>query len=1050
MIGGATKLFGPAAINIVGGLIAKNLFGGAAKAITPEMMQSAVTKGLQDGGAIKGLESAAGNITRTVASKSSKGDNFITNNIVKIIPPSEDQIKMQTASQIKIDWHKLAQFLVGLAGVVLIGLGALWGALEITKGVKRDEIINAGIALAVSAWAISKVGYMVESMAWASKEVDFKGLLKILVGIAAVISVGLASFWVALQMTAGLKTQDILNAGLALAITVGVIGLTGLIMMEMVAVGKLVSKFQKEAITGLDAMVVVLAVIVGVSLIIGGISAVVGPAAMLAGAETLSIIATVFVKVGAILLIAAGVGALIVATEGIGAGLMLAGMSAMAAGVTIVTGTAIVVMQELEKIKEKPEDLKQKAQAFESVMNAIVNLTNSMGEMLKAMNFSIFDNTADIKAKFEGLNKFIKTLLEGDEGGGKGGIIGVIREIVSALKTLTPQSVQAASAIGNVLSAVGNIIGGLSKGAADIQKESSGWGTFSETNAANAAKVMEAAGKYISGPMAEAKTLITAVVDEIKGIPTASISVLKVAGPAIGSILGAVAQMITAIAPNVKEMQKVHTEEALIGSVTDKEFDSESLKKMSDYFSKVIGSVKESFPVLIKAITGDIVGLVKGLKPEEIKALQPIGSVIAAVSSLVSAVGGAIKPEESVKTEKMDGDAVKERVTKITKAAPDLAETFNKIKDSIPMLIDAMVEATKKVPADNGFIKKLETTKTLIEFIAKIPEVAKTLSEIPPVTSAGPPSERLIQPINSIIVFLQTLVNDDIIGELVTSVQEVGNAIKAAEGKNKIQPILESLAKTFGSIKDAVEKLNGIGTIDATGIITNISSAVDVFTKLSSPTGDASIFKLSTSLGTLSTGLSTLNLNAAGQNVGNQLTTFFNGSLFTTLNKISVPSLTPFTESIATFATDFEGVAATLTNSGVEPTLAAVNNIVEKINEMDAALAKTANVKFPARLQALASGMGMGKKMTAVVERGTATINVDLAVYMDASKIEKMILTGESQIRQRLNYIFKNSELHKTTTTQTETSQSLSQSPGWPNPLIAKDGSASSSPEKDD
>jgi len=109
------------------------------------------------------------------------------------------------------------------------------------------------------------------------------------------------------------------------------------------------------------------------------------------------------------------------------------------------------------------------------------------------------------------------------------------------------------------------------------------------------------------------------------------------------------------------------------------------------------------------------------------------------------------------------------------------------------------------------------------------------------------------------------------------------------------------------------------------------------------------------------------------------------------------------------------------------------------------AMSKAVDVKFPARLQALAGGIGLGKKMTVRVERGEATINVDLAVMMEVGKVEKVLLSGESAIRKRLNYLFENSRSADDNNGKPQRMQKQASDGGF-NSKISDDGNAGRMP----
>lgn len=98
--------------------------------------------------------------------------------------------------------------------------------------------------------------------------------------------------------------------------------------------------------------------------------------------------------------------------------------------------------------------------------------------------------------------------------------------------------------------------------------------------------------------------------------------------------------------------------------------------------------------------------------------------------------------------------------------------------------------------------------------------------------------------------------------------------------------------------------------------------------------------------------------------------------------------------------------ADALKSGGIATALGAVEEMVKRVNDLDTALAAGSKIDIPARLEAVAKGIGIGKTGVYKVTNKAVVVNVNFQISMNVDEVEKvMILRKESIVRDRLNFL---------------------------------------------
>jgi hypothetical protein len=132
---------------------------------------------------------------------------------------------------------------------------------------------------------------------------------------------------------------------------------------------------------------------------------------------------------------------------------------------------------------------------------------------------------------------------------------------------------------------------------------------------------------------------------------------------------------------------------------------------------------------------------------------------------------------------------------------------------------------------------------------------------------------------------------------------------------------------------------------------------------------------------------------------------------FENLNKISA-SMSGVPGSITTIANTYDVIAKqklALNKEGIATNIEAVAEMISQTQKLDDSLSKLPEFKFPAKLEALAKGMGLGGKYAYTVQSKEVVINVTFNVTMDAQELETVMISNKkSTIRDRINFALEN------------------------------------------
>lgn len=939
---------------------------------------------------------------------------------------TDEQVKNYKKMEVSVNWSKVLQFLVGLAGVVAIGLAAYWAALKIVKGKSIQDLIAAGAVMVVVAGTAVTMAEAFKKLE-AAKEIKIDEVGKFLALFAGVMLIGVAAMWAFVKMVKSYKitAADLVPIG-------GLILLMGVLGAVAAGVGALAVKVGELAKADPAALEIGLMTIGKISAAMIAAAAViilalklakdVQPTAMEGAAKILDAIGTLAMKAGVIAGEAMIIGGIIMATAGLGEGALLIGLTAIAGIVGALAGGAVLIMKELAQLNVgNVSEFKIKVDAFVLIMGVVLDMIDSTSDILDSVyQFTGFFASTDSNTKMvKQVTRFVKTLFKG--------LQGLIDSMIEAAKTIPIEQVEPIEAFAKLLEALGKVISSVADSAAKFAGDTSNfWENISPLNifgmnTHNVVKKMSAMTDFVDTLLPNLTDLVDTIINSMAGF-SADPASLAAAGQAFGAIFTAVAAMMQAIMPDPSKFQKTIDSSfgpkgvagfiMPVANIKQTQVDTQALSAGLDYVTDIITTLSDLLPDLVSSIGDELIRIVNGIDKEKIGGLSALGSLLGAVAQLAT---GLIPKSTEVKfPDKSNWTLVGDNVNNITVAAPDLGAMLEDLTDYLPPLIDAIIDAATGMPAGENVTAQIEQLQKVLEMLPNISSLGDTLAE-----SMGAESgifssaeentkakrDKMILGLSSMTDFLMALIYDSavlpaLMGVLKKASGILGDTSKVAETTEKLKTLFESLSNigsdTFSSILDFFNDLD-----------------VEVMKKLSESIGE----KMPALNGLvdkfLPLGEKMAEMGESLTEMGTQLlagAAINPDELIKNFNTVVDSVVKLFSSDLVEKASGIKDLAEhvqELIGAGVQPATTAVNDMMKAVKQIEESLNLGATFNLDAKLATFASKFGKvetkgGYKVTA----RDVNIYVNFKVSMDARPIEAIIVGNPSSvIKNRINLL---------------------------------------------
>lgn len=362
-------------------------------------------------------------------------------------------------------------------------------------------------------------------------------------------------------------------------------------------------------------------------------------------------------------------------------------------------------------------------------------------------------------------------------------------------------------------------------------------------------------------------------------------------------------------------------------------------------------------------------------------------------------------PEDMKKTAADASEALKNGISPAGAAAAPNMITPEQIENT-GRIMQAVMNLAGKIPVDASIKQKLDQMNDILETLGKITSV------LGDVKSGTGDLDALNKNMHFIYNILQTLNGELRTAEAwspslqdITAQFEKMNVSKlSSDNAIAVGTLLENLNKITTSISNASSSViikDQETPIQAVG--RQLTFVHNILKLLNGQTVDQ---VAGVSLSTLTTLIDSLTVSAASLEKAESVV-----KISQKLTELST-AMSTIPDNMNTVKEAFakmSGNSMTIQTNGMVENIKAVQDMVAKTRELDEALSKMPTLKFPAKLDTIANGMGIGGKFAYTVQSKEVVINVAFEVSMDVDKVEKVIITRQqSVIRDRLNFIMDN------------------------------------------
>jgi hypothetical protein len=624
----ALYLFGPAAMQALLGAGVGLLVKGLGKLLSKAFGSAAKSPSVQD--SIKKMHEDINGKLEKMQGGSQAGASQPT--------MTDEQVQNYKKMETSVNWSKVLQFLVGLAGVVAIGLVAYWAALKIVKGKSIGDLVAAGALLVVVA-TTAVIAAQAFKQLDKVKDISLADIGKFLALFAGVMLVGV----LAVGELAKIVKKNNVGAGEVAAIggliiLIGAMAAMAAVIATLAAeVGKAITKDPKSFGAGMLAIGLIVIALVGAAALIMYVvkkNKDINPAALEAVVKLLDSIGNLAMKAGVIAAEAMVIGAILILSGGTAVGALAAGLAVMVGIIAALSAGALAIMDSISKMKvDNISEFEKKIDAFEKVMYTIIDMTDSIGSIIDTMDdmTSIFSSAEDDRKMVDSITKFVKTIFDG--------IKPLVDTLIRAAKEIPVSQIEPIKAFASLLNALGTLIGNVGQSATNFSSGTASWSSKIFGSSKDVENKMAKLTDYVDKLLPAMKDLISTMIsglDNFKGDP----ATLGAVGQTVGGIFSGVSAMLKAIMPDPKQFQKEQerTSLTLLGfqNVKTSQVDTEGMTATMNYMTGLMEKLSTVLPPLIKSIASALIDSIGGIDENKIKGLQALGPIIGSIAQLAT------------------------------------------------------------------------------------------------------------------------------------------------------------------------------------------------------------------------------------------------------------------------------------------------------------------------------------------------------------------------------------------------------------------------------
>lgn len=425
--------------------------------------------------------------------------------------------------------------------------------------------------------------------------------------------------------------------------------------------------------------------------------------------------------------------------------------------------------------------------------------------------------------------------------------------------------------------------------------------------------------------------------------------------------------IISLIAETIQKMADIGLNAAKMGMVSEL-LGGTSMVDMFTSMGGFIAQIGDTLGVLVR----QMVRAAKGIKPDELKGVEAIAKVMAAIGSLMGALAAPL--ETIAQLHGQSGIIMKDDITDIVSAVMDgMGSLMETLGDNIEDIVDSIQFAAEGITNPEQMNKQMDVIVKMFDVLGKFAKALTDSSGLIELTSndgafwtgrdtatrvseIGGAIENLLTPLKrqmkKLVKHFKTMAADITDPEALLPKMDV--AIRMFE-------VLASFAKSLKDMKGTFGSDDGL---DVDGVNSMMTSVGAITKSLFAAEGEGSIVSISATLGAANITAGAEEALSAGTDILSGLGSFYE-------------SLTAVT-----------AIAATTPATGLG---AQVKMIVDEVNQSIEALNSIGDVNADVALRNFAAAVGVSSE-TLTINNPGVNITMNVSVSMDADKVGKVLI----------------------------------------------------------
>lgn len=485
--------------------------------------------------------------------------------------------------------------------------------------------------------------------------------------------------------------SEILKGGLLLSAAVGIVGITGALLVGLMSKVSKPAEMDAAGTLMLKMSLVFLAMVplIAASMVIGALAT--GPQAILLGSAAI-------------------------------------GLGVIGAAVAEMTGVALGIVEALRKM-QIDTSFQQKIDAFLGIMRSIQAFTDTLVRIIELMQPTLIGFLTKTEQKFTdkitAASDAIKSMV-GEKG--KGGIIGMIDVVMNVVRQMNyggPKMAAAAQTVATLIQATSEMLKAMTPSDAFFEASTNFWMKFRDRTY-DISTVSRGVGQYASNLREQLMIMLKgeagkggliSLINDMANVNIPDVAKAK----EVANIITSIANITKALTPDGETLKAMQESGTKISYFMMSLYDSKKNAVKTDDIIKLMSEKARGVESIVKAISeGPLKSIIDANIPKEkLEGMKVIIDMMKIVTDLAIGIASST-PKGNITIPKEAHDVVINLV-------PDVNRVLMAMQSNLSGLFNNLIGLVKlagPLASDKTFMKNLDVVKSLFSIVGEIPKLS--------------------------------------------------------------------------------------------------------------------------------------------------------------------------------------------------------------------------------------------------------------------------------------------------------------------------------------